>query len=176
MLAGAKPPFVRDNASSRVLNCFAEAPKRGNIVRLMNHDLRKRLTPEQYRVTQEAGTERAFTGEYWNHFEDGQYACVVCGEVLFDSGAKFESHCGWPSFTEPADRRVSAMALGKRATDENSKVEDRLDESHGMIRVEVVCRNCKAHLGHVFDDGPPPGGLRYCINSASLKFVRREKV
>lgn len=135
-----------------------------------NADYKKQLTPEQYRVTRESGTERAFSGEYWNHFEDGHYACVCCGEVLFKSSAKFESHCGWPSFTEPADQIVSAMALGQRVQKENSKVEDRLDTSHGMTRVEVVCRNCKAHLGHVFEDGPGPNGLRYCINSASLVF------
>lgn len=129
-----------------------------------------KLTPEQYRVTRQAGTERAFTGEYWDHFEDGEYACVCCGEILFSSGAKFESHCGWPSFTEPVDQIASALTLGRRASQENSKIEDRLDTSHGMTRVEVVCRKCKAHLGHVFDDGPPPGGLRYCINSASLVF------
>lgn len=120
-----------------------------------DEEYRAQLSDIEYRVTREAATERPFTGKYWDHWDKGIYQCICCGTPLFESDTKFDAGCGWPSYSSP--NRSEAIA-------------EHRDMTHGMIRTEVRCANCDAHLGHVFNDGPAPTGLRYCINSASLRF------
>jgi peptide-methionine (R)-S-oxide reductase len=134
---------------------MSESDSKPRAVQKTDAQWRSQLDPVQYQVARQAGTERAFSGRYWDHWDAGQYNCIGCGTPLFTSGTKFDAGCGWPSYSEPINSEV---------------VERIVDSSHGMVRIEVRCNQCGSHLGHVFPDGPQPTGERFCINSASIAF------
>lgn len=129
-------------------------------VQKSENEWKKELSSEEFQILRNKGTERAFTGEYFDFYEEGTYVCAACGNTLFTSKTKYHSGCGWPSFYDAID---------------NTAIIEKEDTSHGMVRTELLCSKCGGHLGHVFKDGPAPTGLRYCINSASLDFVKKEK-
>lgn len=152
LVAGAGSVFAASTNESKGVQVAT------NKLSLTDAEWKARLTPEQYRILRQQGTERAFSGALWNHFDEGTYQCAGCGEVLFESSSKFDSHCGWPSFDQAAA---------------SNRIEYLEDRSHGMIRTEVRCARCGGHLGHVFDDGPTKTRQRYCINSLAIGFEKR---
>ncbi|XP_034488872.1 methionine-R-sulfoxide reductase B1 isoform X4 [Drosophila innubila] len=147
-----------DEDGGKTKNSKANMENKSEKITVSKEELRKRLTPLQYQVTQEAGTERPFTGCYNKHYEKGMYQCIVCHQDLFSSDTKYDSGCGWPAFNDVVDK-------GKVTLHRDASIP-------GMVRTEVRCSKCSAHMGHVFDDGPPPKHRRYCINSASIDFVK----